>query len=369
VRSWTRLGEVLAARTGQPVDPDGTYAIAGVYGFSRGLLLRTAIKGADTSYRTLTQLREGDVVYSKVKAFEGAITVVPQEGDGRFVSPEFPVFAVADSVDRSYLRHALAWEGFQEQIKATSKGLGARRERVHPSTFCGLQMPLPDLDEQRRIATHLDRVSRVQAGQPLFDGTALIDAALSKLDWSGQLRDFVRLDVDEVEVRPDDAYRIIGILSHGRGVLERGSMQGADTKYTSLNRARGGQVVLSRLKAFEGAVAVVPDHLDGTVVSKEFPTFTLEAGTEQGFVSVVVSSTLLADYMRSASTGVGARRERLSVEAFLQLPAPRASSTTQRSLARVGSQIGQLRAVRRHRNALFRALLPAARNEVFSAMR
>ena len=105
------LSEVLQQRHGIRVDPTSRYPIAGVFGFGRGIILRESLLGDETKYQTLTPLSVGDVVYSKVKAFEGAVTVVPPVGSGRFVSPEFPVFSVADSVDPDYLSPPLSLGG------------------------------------------------------------------------------------------------------------------------------------------------------------------------------------------------------------------------------------------------------------------
>ena len=75
-----------------PVDPVETYPFAGVYGFGRGLFVRDSLKGSDTTYSNFHRLHEGQLVMSQPKGWEGAITVVPKEFQGRFLSSVFPTF-------------------------------------------------------------------------------------------------------------------------------------------------------------------------------------------------------------------------------------------------------------------------------------
>jgi hypothetical protein len=117
------------------------------------LFEREDIDGASTSYRSLYELRAGQLVYSRLFAWEGAITVVPQEFDGYFVSHEFPTFAVDDSViDIDYLACLTRWPALHEELAGKTTGLGVRRQRVNPDRLLEIEVPLPPRDDQRRIA-------------------------------------------------------------------------------------------------------------------------------------------------------------------------------------------------------------------------
>ena len=159
---WIRLGDVLEQRASEQIDPDGTYRIAGVLGFARGVLLRGPIQGHETKYRVLTRLNAGDVIYSKLKAFEGAVAVATDTADGYFVSQEFPVFSVDSEISGAYLRHVIAAPRFMSALAEQSTGLGVRRERVHATQFLALKIPLPTRDRRDRIAAHLDSFARLQ---------------------------------------------------------------------------------------------------------------------------------------------------------------------------------------------------------------
>ena len=72
------LSDVLVERRQRvTVEPDGLYPIAGVYGFGRGVILRDAVHGAAISATHLYRISPGQIIYSRLKAFEGAFAAVP----------------------------------------------------------------------------------------------------------------------------------------------------------------------------------------------------------------------------------------------------------------------------------------------------
>jgi len=72
---------------------------------------------------------------------------------------------------------------------------------------------------------------------------------------------------------PGTSYRQIGVKLWGEGAYERGPMDGIATKYTRLFRAETGDVIVNKIWARNGSVAVVPETLAGCFGSGEFPMF------------------------------------------------------------------------------------------------
>jgi type I restriction enzyme S subunit len=62
---------------------------------------------------------------------------------------------------------------------------------------------------------------------------------------------------------PGTAYRQIGVKLWGEGAYEREPMDGGATKYAQLFRAEAGDVIVNKIWARNGSVAVVPDALAG----------------------------------------------------------------------------------------------------------
>lgn len=164
------------------VESEEEYPVVGVLNRGRGVLLRESIRGSETSYASLNRVRAGQIIYSKLKAFEGSITVVPQHADGRFASQEFPTFRVTDDLDVEFFRLLTTLPEFWELLARTSTGMGGRRERVKPRDFLRLELPLPPLEIQQQIVNYAGRVehaisemSAELAALKSFNSTLLAD--------------------------------------------------------------------------------------------------------------------------------------------------------------------------------------------------
>ncbi|MBU4225149.1 MAG: restriction endonuclease subunit S, partial [Chloroflexi bacterium] len=71
-------------------------------------------------------------------------------------------------------------------------------------------------------------------------------------------------------------YRQIGVRLWGQGAYERESIDGSQTRYSKLSRVESGDIIINKIWARNGSVAVVNDELAGCFGSSEFPTFTLD---------------------------------------------------------------------------------------------
>jgi len=70
-------------------------------------------------------------------------------------------------------------------------------------------------------------------------------------------------------------YRQIGVRLWGKGSYERESMDGGDTKYNTLYKVKAADLIVNKIWARNGSVAVITAEVDGCFVSAEFPTFEL----------------------------------------------------------------------------------------------
>jgi len=73
------------------------------------------------------------------------------------------------------------------------------------------------------------------------------------------LGEVLDIEVETVTVEPKAEYNLAGVYSFGRGLFERERLLGVKTNYKVMNRLRPGRLVMSKLKAWEGALAVA-DH-------------------------------------------------------------------------------------------------------------
>jgi type I restriction enzyme S subunit len=140
-------------------------------------------------------------------------------------------------------------------------------------------------------------------------------------DWRRTpLHEVMSLAVDRVSVEPTRTYRVAGVYSFGRGLFRRDDLIGSATSYSYLHRLHSGHFVMSKLKAWEGAVAVVTDPFVGYTLSPEFPTYELDvAALLPGYLALLATTARFWDALASKSKGMGGRRERVHQLAVLEV--------------------------------------------------
>lgn len=134
------------------------------------------------------------------------------------------------------------------------------------------------------------------------------------------LGDLLHEVVEDFTVDPIGTYRSAGILSYGRGLFEKRSFSGSETRYPRLKRLRAGQFVYSRLFAWEGAFAIVPPEFDGACVSHEFPTFWVDSLAEPQWVLLCVTRRPFWESL--VGNALGQRRRRVHPQEILQRHIP-----------------------------------------------
>ncbi|WP_211268284.1 restriction endonuclease subunit S [Streptomyces californicus] len=136
------------------------------------------------------------------------------------------------------------------------------------------------------------------------------------------LGELMRLDVQRTPMKPGTIYRLAGVLNAGKGVIDKGELDGGNTEYAAMNVLRADQVVMRKLTAWEGPITVVPAEFDGFVVSNEFPTFTLGPDLMPDWMRHVCGSPRLWAEMKNRVSGTVQRRKRLNPEQLLQIQLP-----------------------------------------------
>ena len=331
------LGEVLKLDLSpETVQADGNYPLVGIFGFGRGLFTREAVSGTSISATQLFQVKTNQFVYSRLKAFEGAFGLVPEELNGRFVSNEFPTFScdpkrLVPAYLGWYFRNPTTWTA----AARSSTGIGARRERLKPEQLLKMGVPLPPLQEQRQLVNFLDSLNaKIQESTRIRESAnassdRLLIAMAHRDDLSREqkkaegwrsvtLDQILTLKLDTVQVIPNATYPNLGIYSFGRGLFEKSPIDGMATSAKTLTRVHTGQFIYSRLFAFEGAYGVVPDELNGYYVSNEYPTFNTDPSQVlPQFLWAYFQSPRIWREVAHGSKGLGDRRQRVQPERVL----------------------------------------------------
>ncbi len=336
---YKRIGDLLRLeRRLTSIDPTESYRLIGVYSFGKGIFHREPTIGADLGAYRFSRIREGDLVLSNIQAWEGAIALAGAQDDGCIGTHRFLTYVPIDNrVDTSYLRYFFLSEKGMELIRMASPGSVVRNRTLGISAFESLKIPLPSLVRQREIATHLGlvrsktREAEVKHSRVDEQLAAVVTSLVTRGDLSDRQkvqRGWARRPLGEVMrtstatqiVDPDRSYRIAGVYSFGRGLIDRGFINGGDTRYKSLAPLVKDDIVISRLGGWEGAVAVVGEALAGAFVSPEFPVFRPNPGLlNAAYFRGIAKSPWLWEAIGEATRGSMARRKRIKAEQFLQV--------------------------------------------------
>lgn len=304
------LGRVLSQETNEVSNTGDPIALTGVLNRGRGVLVRPKEEAASNSYPNLNRLKVGQVIYSKLKAFEGSVAVVTPDAHGSLASPEFPTFSVGSGTLPAYLALVFEHPQFWESLSAESKGMGGRRERLHPADFLNVLIPIPSVSYQRRIVDLLSSADRL-VGALEHEVAA---ASLVRSELSAKLLSDVRNRIpigsllterkDQLTIDDDTFYTQVTVSGAGRGMRLRERKHGRDIGTKKQTVLRQDELVVSRIDARKGAMSVVPPDFAGAIVTSGFPCFTIDQTKALApYVDLVVRSAAFARACDGISAG------------------------------------------------------------------
>ena len=128
---------------------------------------------------------------------------------------------------------------------------------------------------------------------------------------------FLRKSEDWVYTEPDQIYQQIRVRLWGKGLILRAKVAGVNIAARRQRRASAGQFLISRIDARHGAFGIVPDHLDGALVSSDFPCFDInESAVLPRYLEWYSRTDEFVDLCRRASEG-STNRVRLKEDRFM----------------------------------------------------
>lgn len=381
-----RVGDVLSLeRRPVVVELDAEYEEIGIRSFGRGIFHKDPISGVALGNKRVFQVEAGDLVISNVFAWEGAVAAATQAEAGKIGSHRFMTFVPINArIDTSWAAWFFQSEPGLELIRKASPGSAGRNRTLAIKRFEALEIPLPPIEEQRREARRLERshanIAVISARLARCESMAsALEVALASAigpteEGSGQrwasleLREMMRPSAAQVTVDPVCEYRLAGIYSFGKGLIDRGAISGADTSYGTLTLLSEGDIVVSKLNGWEGAVAVVDSEFDGFWVSPEFPTFKVDPERLlPAFFRGIARAPWFWQALDSTARGSMVRRRRISGEEFLRAQIRLPTLDVQLEAARHIQTLDQV--ADRHNGSRERldAFLPALLNQAFAA--
>lgn len=377
-----RIGDILKLeRRAVVVEPGETYREIGVRSFGRGLFEKEPTSGADLGSKRVFHVHPGDLVVSNIFAWEGAVAVAQERHEGMIGSHRFMTWVPdAWGVDVEYLRHYFASDPGLGRLGSASPGSAGRNRTLSIKNFENIVIPLPDLDEQHRIAAHLDAVATstgsVAAASSAVDARAYIAALPSLSSRLFSAADLPTTSVDQLcssvndTVHPGDDRGLADVFV-GLEYVEPhtgrrlGSRPVGDEKGRKF-RFQPGDVLFGYLRPYLNKVWVSDRH--GLCSVEQF-VLRPALGVASKDLAFVLRSAIVLDQAVGLTHSLQLPRLRLPLLMGIRVPDIRlATPDLVDALDSLSLQVVRIADLRQKQSAVVANLLPSARNEIFNAM-
>lgn len=326
------------------------------------------IKFSDAPSRARRKVKTGDILFATVRPklkghyFARRIDVNVVASTGFAV-----VRAKAEIASPEFLYQSLLSGRVDAQIDKLTAG--SNYPAVNSADVKGLLLTAPPLQEQKIIAAilmvvdeKLDVITRqIEVSHILKQGLmqTLFSRGVGTQDVSGQwvlhseFKTVLSLDIPSawdvvrlgdiaplirrpVEVRPDAIYPELGLRSYGKGTFHKPALLGADVGNKRLFEIKAGDLVLSNVFAWEGAVAVAKPEDDGRYGSHRYITCSVDksrADTAYIYRYLITPAGIAS--LSLASPGGAGRNKTLGLSALANISIPLPPLAEQQKISQI----------------------------------
>lgn len=319
----------------------------------------------------LYRVEMGDFVYNRLFAWKGSFAVADAQCHGCHVSNEFPCFrSNEERLDVRFLHYYFSQESSWSAALGLSEGATpTSRNRLKQAALLSLEVPLPSIEEQRRIVARIDAVQQqLQQADTLrlsidHDITSLLavrfQETLKQAEWL-PIRVVAPIVRRDVVVDHQTSYAELGIRSFGKGTFHKPTLSGIELGSKRVYRIEPGDLMFSNVFAWEGAIAVAKPEDTGRVGSHRF----ISCVPHDGLVTAeYLRYYFLTDEgmgkIRDASPGGAGRNRTLGLAKLLALAVPMPPIQIQQQFVALQSDLTRLRQARLAETAVSEAIVPA----------
>ncbi len=371
-----RLGDLLRkSEQWVTLEPEEIYQEVTVRVNGKGVIPRGTRQGTDIAASRRLEVRAGQFIISRIDARHGASGIIPETLQGAVVTNDFPVFDIDIArLNSRYLHWLSKTKGFIDACRAASEGT-TNRVRLREDRFAKIEISLPPLSEQQAIAAKIDAVAdRIDEVTQLSralqnDAQALLHSVFHRLIQSAEYRPLAEIAPivrRPVRIELDGAYRELGVRSFGKGTFHKPFLSGADVGSKKLYHILPGDLVLSNVFAWEGAIAVAKPEDAGRVGSHRFITCVAQSDRAcADFLCFYLLTSEGMEQVREASPGGAGRNRTLGLTKLEQIRVPVPSLVRQQEFSAIQTKVAAISRAHADNQPELDALLPAVLDKAF----
>ena len=371
-----RLGEIATqiARAEAPL-PGTLYRQVGVKLWGEGAYERESMDGAETKYKQLFRAEAGDIIVNKIWARNGSVAVVPESLTGCYGSGEFPMFVPhRERLESRWMHWLTKTRSFWAQCDDKSQGTSGKN-RIKPEQFLRVEIPLPPLMEQRRVVARIEELAaQINEARNLrkdieSENAALLMSAYRKIAQNAKrlpMSEVAPLNRRPVVVDIEKSYPGVSVRSFGRGTFHNPPLAGSEVTWQKPFLVKSGDILISNIKAWEGAIAVANQADNGRVGSHRYLTCVpVHHVATSRFVCFHLLTPEGLYEVGEASPGSADRNRTLNTKALLRIPIPVPPIESQLWFDELYDQMDMLKGLQNQTAAELEALLPSILNRAF----
>lgn len=375
------------------IDDAATYKCVGVRWYGQGAFVRQQLVGADIIRKDQWRIEPRDVVYNKLFAWKGAFAVADGTVLGCIVSDKFPTYRLdSDRVDSRWFKWYFRTENIARQAQDLSKGAAAiSKLTLNPPDFWKLTIPLPPLEEQRRIVARIEELAaKIEEARGLRQrapAEALVAAGRRALIGEAPRDDWVPLCTfvagiengksPACEARPAnlDEWGVLKVGAVSFGVFDERENKALppEQPYDPRYEVKAGDFLMSRANTTElvGACAIVEKTRPRLLISDKIFRFHFKKDAEvvPAWLNHVMKSPALRDQIARGASGTSPTMKNISKEKVLALLVPQNSESEQRrivaELDALQAEVDELKRLQAGTAAELDVLLPSILNRAF----
>jgi len=352
------LGEALSKSDDWiQLDPEREYKEVTVRNRGQGAVLRRVVTGAEIASTRRMRAHYRQFIVSRIDARHGSSGVIPAGLEGAIVTNDFPIFDCHQDV---LLPEYLGWYSktpqFVDECRHASEG-STNRIRLKEAAFLEIAVPLPPLEEQRRVVEKLnrlaDRAAMLRTAQLRADVDLL---ALRRVLYANAEQDALRrgawVSLSRLIASHDSGWSPRcedDPASPGTwGVLKTTCVQW-DGFRAGANKAlrpalaprpelavRKGDILITRAGPVNrvGVACVVPEDHACLMLSDKIVRMVPAPHVDPDFIAAMIGAPGAQEYLRQSKTGLAASQVNISRARLLALEVPLPALHEQRRLVK-----------------------------------
>lgn len=327
--------------------------------------------------RVRESVKADHIIFSRMntQALAGASVYVKDAYPDLYLPDRLWQFTSVDSekIQTRWLAHVMASPSVRDRLSASATGTSESMKNISKEKLTALEILIPPLPEQRKIAAILSSVDEaIEKTQAVIDQVQVVKKGLMQelltKGLPGRHQKFKQTEVgtipeswevirfgeafrrvrNPVEVQPATLYREIGIRSHAKGIFHKEPVAGATLGNKQVFWIVPGALIINIVFAWERAVAVTSEGENGMICSHRFPMYVPDSSMDVKFAALYFQESAGAAMLEAISPGGAGRNRTLNQGKLLDLPCPRPSLAEQMQIAETVVAIEQ-RLVADHR--------------------